>query len=118
MHIISLNYIEKLAFIRFLKGREVMKRFILDDLRKWKDSKRRKPLIVKGARQVGKTWALQEFGKEFDGGFAYFNFDKDIEYKQFLKKIHHLWLEFHLRICRWMERFLMCHYLWLMSWIG
>ena len=46
-----------------------MKRFVLDELKKWKSSKRRKPLIVKGARQVGKTWALQEFGRSFpDGG--------------------------------------------------
>lgn len=60
-----------------------MKRFILDDLRRWKDSKRRKPLILKGARQVGKTWILKKFGKEFTDGFAYFNFDKNEEYKQF-----------------------------------
>ncbi len=60
-----------------------MKRLILDDLRKWKNSKRRKPLIIKGARQVGKTWVLKEFGKEFPDGFAYFNFDKEEEFKQF-----------------------------------
>lgn len=60
-----------------------MKRLILDDLRKWRASKRRKPLIIKGARQVGKTWVLKEFGKEFPDGFAYFNFDKEEEYKQF-----------------------------------
>ena len=60
-----------------------MKRLILDDLRKWKNSKHRKPLIIKGARQVGKTWILKEFGKEFSDGFAYFNFDKNEEYKQF-----------------------------------
>jgi len=60
-----------------------MKRFILNDLQKWKNSKRRKPLIIKGARQVGKTWILKEFGKEFLDGYAYFNFDKDEEYKQF-----------------------------------
>jgi len=60
-----------------------MQRFIINDLRKWKDSKRRKPLILKGARQVGKTWILKEFGKEFPDGYAYFNFDRDEEYKQF-----------------------------------
>ena len=53
-----------------------MKRFILDDLRKWKETKRRKPLIVKGARQVGKTWVLEEFGKEFKDGYLHINFDK------------------------------------------
>ena len=62
-----------------------MKRFVLDELQKWKSSKRRKPLIVKGARQVGKTWALQEFGRSFPDGFAYFNFDKDAEYRQFFQ---------------------------------
>jgi uncharacterized protein len=60
-----------------------MKRFILDDLRKWRNSEHRKPLIIKGARQVGKTWILKEFGKEFPDGFAYFNFDKNEEFKQF-----------------------------------
>ena len=62
-----------------------MKRFVLDELHKWKSSKRRKPLIVKGARQVGKTWALQEFGRSFPDGYAYFNFDKDAEYRQFFQ---------------------------------
>ncbi len=60
-----------------------MKRFIIDELKKWRFSKRRKPLIIKGARQVGKTWVLKEFGKEFPDGFAYFNFDKEEEYHQF-----------------------------------
>lgn len=59
-----------------------MKRFISDDLRKWRESKYRKPLILRGARQVGKTWALKEFGKEFES-IAYFNFDESEEYKQF-----------------------------------
>lgn len=62
-----------------------MKRYILDELQKWKISKRRKPLILKGARQVGKTWALTEFGKSFPDGYAYFNFDKEDEYKQFFE---------------------------------
>ncbi len=41
-----------------------MKRFIDDDLQRWKDGRRRKPLIVRGARQVGKTYSLKEFGKK------------------------------------------------------
>ena len=61
-----------------------MKRFILEDLRKWRVSKYRKPLILRGARQVGKTWALKEFGKEFDN-VAYFNFDESYEYGQFFE---------------------------------
>lgn len=54
-----------------------MKRFILDELLKWKESKYRKPLILKGARQVGKTYILKEFGKLNYEGVAYFNFDHD-----------------------------------------
>lgn len=38
-----------------------MWRLVTDELRKWSDSPRRKPLIVRGARQVGKTWAVNEF---------------------------------------------------------
>ncbi len=40
-----------------------MLRFIDNDLRRWKEATRRKPLILRGARQVGKTWSLKEFGK-------------------------------------------------------
>lgn len=62
-----------------------MKRFILDDLRKWKNSKRRKPLVIRGARQVGKTWILEKFGEEFEDGFLRINFDKQPEYHQFFE---------------------------------
>ena len=62
-----------------------MKRFIIDDLRKWKDSKHRKPLILRGARQVGKTWILEDFGKEFENGFVTINFDKNPEHAQFFE---------------------------------
>ena len=54
-----------------------MKRFILDQLIKWKESKYRKPLILKGARQIGKTYILKQFGEENYEGVAYFNFDHD-----------------------------------------
>lgn len=40
-----------------------IRRFIDEELRRWKDGTRRKPLILRGARQVGKTWLLKEFGK-------------------------------------------------------
>ncbi|MDO4816923.1 MAG: hypothetical protein Q3986_00660 [Akkermansia sp.] len=39
-----------------------MKRYAISDLQEWKGSRRRKPLLVQGARQVGKTWLLREFG--------------------------------------------------------
>ena len=54
-----------------------MKRFILDELIKWKESKYRKPLILKGERQIGKTYILKQFGKENYEDVAYFNFDND-----------------------------------------
>ena len=54
-----------------------MRRFILDELINWKKSKYRKPLILKGARQIGKTYILKEFGKREYEGVAYFNFDHD-----------------------------------------
>ena len=54
-----------------------LKRFILKELIKWKESKYRKPLILKGARQIGKTYILKQFGEENYEGVAYFNFDHD-----------------------------------------
>ena len=54
-----------------------LKRFILEQLIKWKESKYRKPLILKGARQIGKTYILKQFGEENYEGVAYFNFDHD-----------------------------------------
>lgn len=52
-----------------------MDRFLMDDLVKWKSSKRRKPLILNGARQVGKTWLLKEFGRIQFKNVAYVSFD-------------------------------------------
>ena len=54
-----------------------MQRFIMDKLIEWKNDKNRKPLILKGARQVGKTYILQEFGANYYENTAYFNFDHD-----------------------------------------
>jgi len=54
-----------------------LKRFILEELTKWKKSKYRKPLILKGARQIGKTYILKKFGEENYKDVAYFNFDHD-----------------------------------------
>ena len=52
-----------------------MQRFITEKLIEWKNSKDRKPLIIKGARQVGKTYILKEFGEKNYEDVAYFNFD-------------------------------------------
>jgi predicted AAA+ superfamily ATPase len=62
-----------------------MERLILQDLLRWKKSKYRKPLILKGVRQVGKTWLLKEFAKRYYKNLAYFNFDEHPEYKQFFE---------------------------------
>lgn len=40
-----------------------MKRFALEKLKEWKTKPNRKPLIIRGARQVGKTWLMKEFGR-------------------------------------------------------
>ena len=62
-----------------------MERNIMNDLIKWKESKRRKPLVMLGARQVGKTWILEEFGKSFPDGYVKVNFDKQPELHQFFQ---------------------------------
>ncbi|MFA5817824.1 MAG: ATP-binding protein [Bacteroidales bacterium] len=49
----------------------------------WKDAPNRKPLMLQGARQVGKTWLLKTFGEEEFENVAYFNFDEQPELKQF-----------------------------------
>ena len=56
-----------------------MERLIMNKLIEWKGKKNRKPLILNGARQVGKTWLLKEFGKRNYENVAYFLCDKDEE---------------------------------------
>jgi len=62
-----------------------MERLIMQKLVTWKNSKYRKPLILKGVRQVGKTWLLKEFAKRHYKNIAYYNFDEHPEYKQFFE---------------------------------
>ncbi len=54
-----------------------MYRIAIEKLLKWKQSKRRKPLIIEGARQVGKTWLMKEFGKQAYTETIYINFDSN-----------------------------------------
>ena len=54
-----------------------MQRDKLDELIKWKENPNRKPLIMKGARQVGKTWLLKEFGNTQYQQMVYVNFEKN-----------------------------------------
>lgn len=58
-----------------------MKRNALRDLMSWKANAERKPLVLKGARQVGKTWLMKEFGKTQYKNYVYFNFDEEDELK-------------------------------------
>lgn len=54
-----------------------MYRMAIEKLLKWKESKRRKPLIIEGARQVGKTWLMKEFGRQAYADTVYINFDSN-----------------------------------------
>lgn len=56
-------------------------RDIIDKFKKWKDSPNRKPLLLKGARQIGKTWAMEAFGKECFEYCVKFDFDRQPELK-------------------------------------
>jgi len=59
-----------------------MKRFLVDKLEKWANSPTRKPLVLSGARQVGKTWLLKEFGRLHYARTAYINFERHPEVGQ------------------------------------
>ena len=60
-----------------------IRRDIIGQLVKWKDKSGRKPLILQGIRQVGKTWLLKHFGNKYFEDVAYFNFEKQKEIRQF-----------------------------------
>jgi predicted AAA+ superfamily ATPase len=77
-HGISYNYVEE-------EVGNFMERAIMKDLLKWKESKYRKPLILNGVRQVGKTWILEEFGRRHYENVAYFNFEENPDYAQFFE---------------------------------
>lgn len=59
-----------------------MIRYAMDKLVEWKNKKNRKPLLIKGARQVGKTWLMKEFGRIHFEKVAYINFDNNRKMKQ------------------------------------
>ena len=54
-----------------------MKRYAIQELYKWKEKSVRKPLILQGARQVGKTWIMQNFAKEAFQKSIYVNFESN-----------------------------------------
>ena len=59
-----------------------MERLIMSQLKNWKDKKKRKPLIIRGARQVGKTWIMKEFGKRCFEETVYISFDNNERMRQ------------------------------------
>lgn len=74
----NLDYaILRVAILRSFMGGRVMYRKIMDFLETWKESEHRKPLILQGARQVGKTYSILEFGRTHYENVAYFNFETD-----------------------------------------
>lgn len=72
------HYLPQLLPSACVRGTQVpVKRTLYDNLLSWKSSSRRKPLLLRGARQTGKTWLLREFGtREYDR-VAYFDFEAD-----------------------------------------
>ena len=58
-----------------------IERDIIEAFKQWKDSPGRKPILLKGARQIGKTWAMETFGKECFEYCVKFNFDRQLELK-------------------------------------
>ncbi len=54
-----------------------MERILMKDLLAWKEKKNRKPLVIHGARQVGKTWLMKEFGRRYFENCVYISFDNN-----------------------------------------
>ena len=59
-----------------------MYRSAIETLYQWKESKYRKPLVLQGARQVGKTWLMKEFGEKAYDNTVYVNFDSNSQMKE------------------------------------
>jgi len=78
-----------------------LKRNAIQDLILWKSSEERKPMVLKGARQVGKTWLMKEFGQSYYDNFVYFNFDEEDELKSIFEtnKNPHRIIELLSMIC-------------------
>ena len=65
---------------------ETIERDVTQQLLEWKNSSDRKPLIVRGARQIGKSWAVEDFGKRYYEHLAVFNFDRKRELAEVFEK--------------------------------
>lgn len=73
----------------YAKLLNTMRRYAINKLIAWKESQNRKPLIIRGARQVGKTWLMKEFGKTQYKKTIYINFeDNDLMREHFSKDLN------------------------------
>lgn len=76
-----IGLIGKMCYYSIVRMVVHLKRNAIEDLIKWKSSEERKPMVLKGARQVGKTWLMKEFGQNYYESFVYFNFDEEDDLK-------------------------------------
>lgn len=63
-----------------------MERMLMQDLIAWKDNPNKKPLVVQGVRQCGKTFLIEQFAKQYYADFVYYRFDKDAKIKKFFEQ--------------------------------
>ncbi len=63
-----------------------LKRFLLNEMIQWKEKRKRKPLVLQGARQVGKTWLLKKFGSLCFDNLVVVNIDKDISIREVFER--------------------------------
>lgn len=78
--------LKNVASHHFLVYTLCMQRIFLSNLKQWKDSKNRKPLIIQGTRQVGKTWVMKEFGKTCFEKTVYINFENNPRIKNIFEQ--------------------------------
>ena len=64
----------------------MMERVLMDDLIAWKDNPNKKPLVIQGVRQCGKTYLMEEFAKRYYKDTVYYRFDKDAKIKDFFQQ--------------------------------
>ena len=69
-----------------MNGGNTMQRFFENTLQNWKESGMKKPLMVVGARQIGKTFIIDEFGKKNFDEYLYFNLEKNKEVRDIFEK--------------------------------
>ena len=75
MHVKQQKVVGVCVYLQLKLISNPMKRYAINYLKEWKNKARRKPLIVRGARQVGKTWLIKEFGRQEYAKVAYINFE-------------------------------------------